>query len=49
MMNNSYNINYSKIIFENGKLIEPSLERKNNISNFFRIKIRITRKNIIIK
>ena len=28
MMNNSYNINYSKIIFENGKLIEPSLDEK---------------------
>ena len=38
MMNNSYNINYSKIIFENGKLIEPSLDEKITLAIFLELK-----------
>ena len=38
MMNNSYNINYSKIIFENGKLIELSLDEKITLAIFLELK-----------
>lgn len=46
MLNKSYNTNYSQIIINNGKSIEPSLEEKITLYSFFELKHEIIEKII---
>ena len=48
MLNKSYNINYSSIIINNGKSIDPTLEEKITLYTFFELKNEIIEKIISI-